>query len=57
MLIYSGCELEHWREQFTGEQCVQVFLHYNDSSKKISENNIYDGRPHLGLPAYFKEKS
>ena len=57
MLIYSGCELEHWREQFTGEQCVQVFLHYNDSSKEIGKNNIYDGRPHLGLPAYFKEKS
>ena len=57
MLIYSGCELEHWRERFTGEQYVQVFLHYNDSSKEIGKNNIYDGRPHLGLPAYFKEKS
>ena len=31
MLIYSGCELEHWREAFTGENCVQVFLHYNKS--------------------------
>ena len=25
MLVYSGCELEHWREKFKGKQCVQVF--------------------------------
>lgn len=25
MLIYSGCELEHWREAFQGKDCVQVF--------------------------------
>ena len=29
MLVYSGCELEHWREPFEGETCGQVFLHYN----------------------------
>jgi hypothetical protein len=29
MLIYSGCELEHWREPFEGNVCGQVFLHYN----------------------------
>ena len=29
MLIYSGCELEHWREPFEGNICSQVFLHYN----------------------------
>ena len=27
MLIYSGCDLEHWREEFTGKDCGQVFLH------------------------------
>ena len=27
MLIYSGCELEHWREPFRGKLCGQVFLH------------------------------
>ena len=26
MLIYSGCELEHWREPFEGKSCGQVFL-------------------------------
>ena len=27
MLVYSGCELEHWREPFEGQVCGQVFLH------------------------------
>ena len=27
MIIYSGCELEHWREPFQGKLCGQVFLH------------------------------
>ena len=27
MLVYSGCELEHWRNKFKGKECVQVFLH------------------------------
>ena len=30
MLVYSGCELEHWRNKFKGKECVQVFLHYNN---------------------------
>ena len=29
MLVYSGCDLEHWREPFEGNICGQVFLHYN----------------------------
>jgi hypothetical protein len=55
MLIYKGCELEHWREKFEGEECGQVFLHYNNVKTKGSEDNIYDTRPHLGLPASFKK--
>ena len=49
MLIYAGCDLEHWRKKFNGKECVQVFLHYN---KKIKENmhKIYDTRPSLGMP-------
>ena len=54
MLVYRGNELEHWREPFTGEDCAQVFLHYNNQATKDSEKNIFDGRPHLGLPSYFK---
>ena len=36
MLIYSGCDLEHWREEFTGKDCGQVFLHYNKANSKSS---------------------
>ena len=45
MLIYSGCELEHWREEFKGKDCGQVFLHYNKSSSKKAKENLHDGRP------------
>ena len=54
MLVYKGCDLEHWREAFEGENCGQVFLHYNDASKKDANKNKFDGRPFLGLPAWFK---
>ena len=56
MLVYRGCDLEHWREPFEGDSCTQVFLHYNDLKTKGSEENLFDRRPHLGLPSYFKKK-
>lgn len=52
MLIYSGCRLEHWRNSFKGNVCAQVFFHYNKISD--SSRTLYDGRPFLGLPSYFK---
>jgi len=54
MLVYSGCELEHWREKFEGEECVQVFLHYNNRRTKGAKDNMFDKRPHLGLPTWFQ---
>ena len=54
MLVYSGCELEHWREKFKGNECCQVFLHYNNNKTKGSKENMFDKRPHLGLPSWFK---
>ena len=54
MLIYSGCEIEHWREAFPGKDCGQVFLHYNDAEKKNAKENKFDKRPFLGLPGWFK---
>ena len=54
MLLYSGCDIEHWREAFAGKDCAQVFLHYNDSKKKTAKTNKFDGRPFPGLPAWFK---
>ena len=56
MLIYRGMELEHWREPFTGENCAQVFLHYNNLQTPGANENIYDRRPGVGFPDYFKKK-
>jgi hypothetical protein len=50
MLVYSGCELEHWREPFKGNTCAQVFLHYNHLNGPVSEQNRFDKRPMLGVP-------
>jgi len=49
MLIYSGCELEHWREPFKGKLCGQVFLHYNHADGRFAKSNLYDKRPMLGI--------
>ena len=49
MLIYSGCELEHWREPFRGKLCGQVFLHYNHADGRFAKTNLYDKRPMLGI--------
>jgi hypothetical protein len=55
ILIYSGCELEHWREAFKGKNCCQVFLHYNKAGSTQAKQNKFDKREFLGLPAYFKK--
>ena len=31
-VIYLGCEIEHWREEFTGDWQAQTFLHYVDKN-------------------------
>ena len=54
MLVYSGCELEHWREPFEGNMCAQVFLHYNHINGPFAEKNKFDKRPLLGLPGFIK---
>ena len=54
MLVYRGNLLEHWREQFKGNDCGQVFLHYNNAATKGAKENIFDKRKHLGLPSWFK---
>lgn len=54
MLIYRGCELDHWREPLKGNHHAQVFLHFND--KNGPYNTPIDGRPAYGLPATFASK-
>ena len=55
MLVYSGCELEHWRNKFKGKECIQAFLHYNNRKTPGAKDNMFDKRPHLGLPSWFKK--
>jgi len=55
MMVYSGCELLHWREQFQGEVCSQVFLHYNEANGKYQ--NVFDGRIGMGLPPFMNMES
>jgi len=57
MLVYRGNLLEHWREPFQGQDCAQVFLHYTNIKTPDAEKNIYDKRPHIGLPNDFIIKS
>jgi hypothetical protein len=48
MIIYRGCELEHWRDKFMGKNHAQMFMHYNDNNGQYKIN--HDGRPMLGVP-------
>jgi len=57
MLVYRGCELEHWRNKFNGKECIQAFLHYNNHKTPGAKDNMFDKRPHLGLPSWFSWKN
>ena len=54
MIIYRGCELEHWREPYWGKNHAQVFLHYNEKGGQYDIPN--DGRPILGMPATYRNE-
>jgi len=57
MLVYRGCELEHWREASETDGCAQVFLHYNNAFSPRAKENKFDSRPHLGLSPSFKTEA
>ena len=50
MLVYQGCDLEHWREPFKGEHSAHVFLHYYNVDGPFGTKNKFDKRPLLGIP-------
>ena len=50
LVIYRGCELEHWRDPFLGDNCTQVFLHYSPTNKKNIQATRYDRRRFVGMP-------
>lgn len=43
LLIYAGCDVEHWRKPFEGDVWVQVFLHYVDANGPHKDHAL-DGR-------------
>tara|TARA_R100000963_G_C4621633_1_gene88963 strand:- start:187 stop:804 length:618 start_codon:yes stop_codon:yes gene_type:complete len=51
ILIYKGCDLNHWRDASPFDTYAQIFLHFNSAKTKTRK---YDGRPHLGLPVSHK---
>jgi hypothetical protein len=53
MIIYKGCEIEHWRNPFPGKNHAQLFLHFNTSDSV--NKNLNDKRPLLGLDEYFTD--
>ena len=50
LLIYKGCEVEHWREPLKKGFCVQTFFHYNQEGFATGEQQRFDGRASLGIP-------
>lgn len=49
MVVYLGPKCEHWRETYTGNRHMQVFLHYVDVAGP-NAFMAYDGRRSLGMP-------
>jgi hypothetical protein len=51
LVIYRGCDLEHWRDKFTapeGSYHIQAFLHYVDANGPFSDYK-WDRRPSIGF--------
>lgn len=48
MAVYKGCDIEHWREPYAGNQQIQLFLHYVDANG-IYKDYKFDKRPILGI--------
>lgn len=56
MCVYSGCELEHWREPYKGTQQIQCFLHYVNSSGPHKKYK-FDKRPMMGIGTKLSEQN
>jgi hypothetical protein len=51
VVIYRGCDVEHWREPFAaneGSYHVQAFFHYIDKNGPYYPQYAYDGRKGIG---------
>ena len=50
MVIYKGCDVEHWRDAYKGLNHSQVFLHFNKKNGEYNKS-LNDERDFLGLPS------
>jgi len=48
--IYAGTEVEHWREPFSEDGYIQLFLHFIDRHGEHFPELTYDKRKYLGAP-------
>lgn len=55
LLVYRGCQLEHWRDKLDGDFWVQLFLHYV-TADGAHTNYRFDGRRGLGEPQNRKQQ-
>jgi len=53
MIVYSGCDIAHWRPPFKGNWQVQVFFHYVEKGGPF-ESEFRDGRSQLGVDKNLK---
>jgi hypothetical protein len=53
LIIYKGCDLDHWREPYIGLNHAQVFFHFNDRNGPYKIE--LDGRPMIGVPTLKSE--
>ncbi len=47
-VLYYGAKYEHWREEYDGDYCSQVFFHYIDQEGK-NKDFKFDKRQSLGF--------
>lgn len=47
MVVYKGCEVPHWREEYQGREQIQVFIHWVKTGGDL-DMWAFDGRPMLG---------
>jgi hypothetical protein len=53
-IVYRGCEVDHWREEFKGIMQSQVFFHYCNRNGPFKDAK-FDCRPGLGYPHTTKD--